>query len=192
MTTEPLRALESSPLFRWRAEARTANVAHLRATDSLNWRNFSLGAIAVMLATATGTSVFATLQHDVTIWVRVLVATLIVVSAMLTALQTYMRYGSRAEAHQRASRDYGNVVREITEVLDTHLAATALAERTHAIRRELDKIDDAAPNVAPYLWSWAVNSCAVSAATGRDPSTIGRGLGPRLRWMWTHSFRDAP
>jgi hypothetical protein len=192
MTTTPLRELESSPLLRWRAEARTANVAHLRATDSLNWRNFSLGAVAVMLAAATGTSVFATLQHDVTIWVRVVIATLIVVSAMLTALQTYMRYGSRAEAHQRASRDYGNVVREITEVLDAHLAATALAERTHAIRRELDKIDDAAPNVAPYLWSWAVNSCSVSAATGRDPSTIGRGFGPRLRWMWTHSFRGAP
>jgi len=179
-----------APLTGWRTEARTANVAHLRATDSLNWRNFSLGATAVMLATATGTSVFATLQHNVTLWVRVVVATLIVLSAVLTALQTYMRYGSRAESHQRASRDYGNAVREITEVLEAQLDPGALAARTDAIRLELNKIDGAAPNVSPYLWSWAVHAVEVSQRTGRDASTVARGLGPRLRWMWRHSFRD--
>jgi hypothetical protein len=176
----------------WMRQTRQANVAHLRATDSLNWRNFGFATLTVVFTTAVGSSVFATLEKNVTTWVRVVAASVSVLAAILTGLQSSLRYGSRAEAHRRAAREYGNVFRELEDLQQAHLAPEQQQERIEEIRRKLDKIDEDAPNVSAYLWAWAVSSVQRVEETGEDPSTIDRGIWPRIYWTLHHRLPARP
>jgi hypothetical protein len=108
-----------------------------------------------------------------------------VTAAALAALQNILRYGTRAEKHRRASRDYGIVMRWIRAVQAHGPPADAMNQAVEPIRRRLDEIDLDAPNVPADIWVWAV--CAVEKEISdprgsTDASTIGRYHWPRSWW----------
>jgi hypothetical protein len=169
----------------WRWIARTANVANLRATDSLNWRNFALGGTSTTLGAVVGLGIFATLQegshHP---WVRIVAGGVTFLAAGLAALWKYLSYPTRAKEHQVASREYGNLVRLIDRELNSGTQITsAVAER---IRKTMDRVDNASPNVSPFIWIWASEGVdaerkAIKAKRAPvDASTINRGALSRL------------
>jgi hypothetical protein len=183
----------SELLLQWRWTARTANVANLRATDSLGWRNFVLGGTAAVLGAVVSLGIFATLESsDVALGVRIAAGTVAALAAALTALGKYLNYASRAEAHRKASRAYGDLVRQIDAQLDCGEPLTLEAVTT--IRKAMDKIDDEAPNVAPLMWMWAAEGVQTERAAqdaGKpsvDASTVNRGARPRLRRLKTRLF----
>src|SRR5438128_9554757 len=101
-------------LSSWRWTARTANVANLRATDTLNSRNFALGGTSAVLGAIVGLGIFATLQEGaVHLWIRIVAGGVAFLAAGSAGLWKYLKYGPRVEAHQTASREYGNLVRRI-------------------------------------------------------------------------------
>jgi hypothetical protein len=168
-------------LENWRRNARTANVAHLRMTDTLAWRDFALGGLTAFLSAVVGAGVFASLQgSQAPLGLRIAAGALALAAAGLAALGPRLRYGSRVEAHRTASRAYGNLVREIDQALrDSRSQSTA---DVTAIREGIDKADADAPNVSAAIWIWA--DSAVRAEEGDpsvDASTIDRGLWPRLK-----------
>jgi hypothetical protein len=174
-------------------DARTANVAHLRATDSMGWRNFTLGAIVTVLSAVVASTGFATL-HTTDPSLRGILAGFVMLAAALSALQTYMRYGNRAAQHREASRNYGVVVRQVALTQEklrhaARLTADIQAEIA-AIEKALDAADRAAPNVSPFIWAWAVASVDASRTDGdlddRAATTLNRGLWPRIVWQFTH------
>ena len=176
-------------LTRWRWTCRTANVAHLRATDSLTFRNLALGGTSAVLGALVGLSVFASLQSsDVPLWVRIAAGGAAFAAAGSAALWKNLNYGPRIELHRTASRDYGNMVRQLDEALDADAAISDATVRP--IRTALDVIDKAAPNVSTAIWIWAV------AGVGKerrgevaDASTIDRGVWSRLTRFGTRVLR---
>lgn len=179
-------------LLKWRWNSRTANVAHLRATDSLTWRNFALGGTSAALGALVGLGVFATLQSShVPLGVRIAAGATAFVAASSAALWKYLNYSARIELHRTASRSYGNMVRQLDDTLAlAHASGRAPAEETvEHLRKTLDGIDVAAPNVPPGIWIWAVGGVAKEQ---RDPtidaSTIDRGLSSRLRRLGRRVF----
>jgi hypothetical protein len=167
-------------LTTWRWAVRTANVAHLRATDSLAWRNFALGGMSAVLGALVGLGVFATLQSShVSLGVRIAAGITAFAAAGSAALWKYLDYGPRIERHRGASRAYGNMVRQIDEVLNS--ATPITDDEVTTTRQAMDAIDDAAPNVSAAIWVWAVNGVAKEKADPTiDASTIDRGARSRL------------
>ena len=182
---------EKALLQHWAKQARTANVAHLRATDSMNRRSFALGATTTVLGTVVGTTVFASTQGSTNFNspLGYALASVSVLAAALAALQTYLRYSERAEKHRRASRQYGDIVRDIASVSNARLPVRELDKQVREVDGHLDLVDDPAPNVAPFVWAWAVWACAVAdPSPGFDPSSYGRGPWIRVRWAFIHRF----
>jgi hypothetical protein len=173
----------------WRWTARTANVANLRATDALNWRNFALGGVSAVLGAVVSLGIFATLQEGAhELWIRIVASGLAFLAASLAALWKYLNYSTRVKEHQAASRAYGNLVRQIDLELECNTPITsATAAR---IRKTMDKIDDASPNVSPFIWIWAdegVKQERAAVAKKRPPidaSTVNRGAWSRVQRLW--------
>jgi len=176
-------------LISWRWEARAANVAHLRATDSLSWRNFVLGGTSAALGAIVGLSIFATLQEGAHhLWVRIVAGGVAFLAAGLAALWKYLGYSERVEKHRVASRAYGNVVRQI----DLALGWPTITEiAVKEIRDEIDKTDTDAPNVSPFIWMGAVEAVIEERRTKKavDASSAGRGLASRLGRLWKRLAR---
>jgi hypothetical protein len=182
---------EEQLLEHWRKQARTANVAHLRATDSMSRRGFGLGATTTILGAVVGTSVFASAQSNANFNTPFgyVLGSLSVLAAVLAALQTYLRYSERAEKHRKASRQYGDAVRDIEAVQKARLARTELDKQVQTVDGRLDLVDDPAPNVPPFIWAWAVWTCHLAdPVPDFDPSSYGRGPWPRIRWAFVHRF----
>jgi hypothetical protein len=159
----------------WQWAARTANVAHLRATDSLNWRNFALGGTSAILGAVVGLGIFATLQEGSHhLWVRIAAGGVAFIAAGLAALWKYLNYTTRADEHRKASRDYGQFVRQV----DRELVCTTpiTCDAADKIRNALDKIDAAAPNVSPFIWAWAVDGVLKRTTSTRRRSTGHRSI----------------
>jgi hypothetical protein len=181
-------------LTTWRWNARTANVANLRTTDSLGWRNFVLGGTAAFLGAIVGLGIFATLESEkVALWVRIVAGAVAFSAAGLAALWKNLSYTSRIEEHRKASREYGDLVRQIDQQLNSGTQTTS-AEVT-SIREAMDKIDQAAPNVSPLTWMWAVAGVSEERKAREDDkpavdaSTVNRGAVSRLGRLWSRLFK---
>src|SRR4051812_10822647 len=83
-------------LVDWRHRARDAQYAHHLAADRFERLNYRLGIPAVVFSTVVGTAVFATLQKEVDLRIKISVGLISVAAAILTALQTFMRFSERA------------------------------------------------------------------------------------------------
>ncbi|HWJ51086.1 MAG TPA: SLATT domain-containing protein [Solirubrobacteraceae bacterium] len=168
----------------WRWELRTASVAHSRTTDVYGWRNFALGGFTAVLGAVVGASVFASLQGtQVALWIRIVAGAITIVAAALAALRGYLQYESRAERHRAASREYGNLVRELDLMLrrGDPIEHPAVA----GVRAKVDEIDMKAPNVPPAIWAWAVHGVKGERdATVADASIAFRGIQSRTARTW--------
>jgi len=133
-----------SLLHDWQRRAAVSQEAHYaRATRLANY-NIWFGVPVVALATFVGTSVFATLQEDVRIELRIAVGSISVLAAVLASLQTFLRFQERAEKHRVSAELWAAIRREIDEMLALH--PEYLAERSDPkkylddLRRRMDEV----------------------------------------------------
>jgi hypothetical protein len=190
---EEERARMSDPkikelLDKWRWDARTAQVAHLRETATLAWRDFVLGGLTAFLAGIVGVGVFASLQgSQAPLGIRIVAVVMTLITAGLVALRTRLDYGSRVESHRKASRHYTALVRECDQ---RRQAPNLLAEKDMTeIREKFDVADWEAADVSPWIWAWAVDCVRFErkqVEAGHEPPdavTIGRGFWSRLKQL---------
>lgn len=111
----------------------------------------------MILTTFVGTSVFATLGRNVDLWLRIGVGMISVLAAVLASLQTFLRFGERAEKHRSAAELWASIRREIDEMLALH--PTYLASRGDPkqylddLRRRMDEIAQQSPEMGVKgLW----------------------------------------
>lgn len=113
----------------------------------------------VILTTFVGTSVFATLGRNVDLWLRISVGMISVLAAVLASLQTFLRFGERAERHRSSAELWASIRREIDEMLALH--PTYLASRGDPkeylddLRGRMGEIAQQSPEMgATGLWPW--------------------------------------
>ena len=79
-----------------------AQIGHYRIASRLRTNNLLLGLPVVILTTAVGTSLFATLnQDDVAQGLRIIVGIISVLAAIFAGIQTFMNFAQRAEPARR-------------------------------------------------------------------------------------------
>jgi hypothetical protein len=129
----------------WYRRARESQFAHYAAAQPLARANYKLGLPVVALSTIVATSVFATLESATTAQYRIIVGLVSAAVAVLSALQTFLRFDERAEKHRAAGGQYGAIRRELEQ---TRAAGPPYdAQLITQIRQKFDSISEQAPEI---------------------------------------------
>jgi hypothetical protein len=107
-------------LREWSARAQASADAHYALCTRLSRSNIRFGVPVVILTTFVGTSVFATLQHHVNVGLRITVGMVSVLAAVLASLQTFLRFGERAEKHRTAAEAWAALRRDMEAMIALH------------------------------------------------------------------------
>ena len=134
----------------WHRRTRESQFAHYEAVKPLVRANTALGVIAVTLSTFVGTSLFATLEAQSVPEFRLFIGFVSVLAAVLSSLQTFLRYSERAEKHRGAAARFGSLRREI-EFLQAS-GAPYDKERIESLREKMDSISSEAPEISGRVW----------------------------------------
>lgn len=161
-------------LYDWHNRAASAQEAHYRLASQCRRRNVQLGIPAVVLSSMVGTSLFATLSKDsVSSGLRVAVGVVSVLAAVLVGLQTFLRFGERAEKHVVAADWYSAVRREAATLLALPPEAREPPRETlDRVRKEMSRVGQQSPEIPARLWS------QLAQAHGVQDSPPTRAMGP--------------
>jgi hypothetical protein len=143
---------------------------YLEAERYKRWHLW-LGIPAVIFSTVVGTAVFATLENQVGISARVIVALVSIAAAVLAGLQTFLRLSETAAAHAQAGDWYAAIKRDIEQ-----LRALRRDERGHAktctdvLRKEMNKVSQKSPELRESLWTDVAKRYGIDGQAGELPT----------------------
>jgi hypothetical protein len=145
-----------SLLQEWGRRANASSDAHYDAARHFSQLNYWIGIPAVVLSSLVGSAVFASLEKQVATGYRIGIGFLSVAAAVLSGVQTFLRYAERAEKHRLVGARYGFFVREVEGLLA--LAPADLAQKGSAlddVRAAQDKLAEEAPGLPHRIWKAA-------------------------------------
>ncbi|KAA3659376.1 MAG: DUF4231 domain-containing protein [Chloroflexi bacterium] len=134
-------------LEQWRMRSQRNRAFHYEASRSSQRYHYALGIPTVGLSTMVATLGFLSLSGTVSFWINALVAGLGSLAAILAALQTFLNFGSRAEAHRKAGVRYGNITRDIEATLATPRHQRGAIEQI--VNRFVERMNSAASEAPP-------------------------------------------
>jgi hypothetical protein len=139
----------------WLRRVAAAEAGHRQDSARLRRGSLMLGVPVVVLTTVVGTSVFASLQDgNVRTGVRILIGSLSILAAVLSSLQTFLRFGMRAEAHRIAAFRYETLRRDMTQVLALPRASRPDPVRQlDSARQRLDRYAKESPTIDERRWA---------------------------------------
>jgi hypothetical protein len=126
--------------------SRSRAIGHRDNSHSWDKVNYGLGIPAVVAATVAGTSAFSDFdQHNVVAGVLALL------SAVLTALTTFLDPSKNARLHQQASTRYGELCGEFRRFrqidVEQGAASEKLKNRLDALVKQFNKTDEESPTL---------------------------------------------
>jgi hypothetical protein len=173
-TTPTRRARETTPKVAWddsvedlyeswHRRVAAAEHGHRLMGDRLRRRYLLLGIPVVIFTTLVGTSAFASISKaqgnsiqgldidpDV---VLVVVGTISVMAAVLSSLQTFLRYATRAEGHRIAALRYETLRRDMATTLALPREARGQADRDlDSVRQRMDRYAKESPTIGERQW----------------------------------------
>jgi hypothetical protein len=139
-------------LERWLKRLRESQFSHYEAAKMLGRSNYILGIPALILSTFVGTSIFASLGKTLEPTLQIFVGIISVITAILSALQTFLGFSDRAAKHRETASRYGAARRRIEEILAVTGGAEISPDEVKQVRKEIDSISAEAPNVPDKIW----------------------------------------
>jgi hypothetical protein len=145
---------ERALLTDWLARASAAQHAHYYLMTRLRRKNLWLGLPVVVLTTAVGTSIFATVQKgDVPTALRIVVGLISLVAAVLASIQGFLKLAERAERNGAAADWFSSVRRDIEVIQATPETQRGRPEDVLALlRKEINKAVQNYPEVGEKVW----------------------------------------
>jgi hypothetical protein len=136
-------------LQKWRNGIKIAHNSHLRAASYFTTRGRMLSVPVVIFTTIVGTAVFTSIASNGTssIVLQVLAGFLSIAAAVLSSLNASLNYGELAERHRSAAVKYGNLRREIEQLLCFIDTKTDLDATMKDLRTRWDAVDLEAPEI---------------------------------------------
>ena len=147
----------------WHRRVAAAEHGHRVMAGRLRRRHLIIGITVVVLATLLGTGAFASLREtdsrsittpgvDPTV-ALILIGSISVLVAFLSAMQTFVRYSTRAEGHRIAALRYETLRREMATTLAIPREARDLPDRAlHRVRQRMDRYAKESPTIGERLW----------------------------------------
>lgn len=161
----------------WRFRMHRVQLAHYECARHFERLHLWLGLPAVALSTLVGTTVFASLSKVTDISLQITVGLLSVVAAVLTGLQTFLRYSELAEKHRLAGARFANLKHRI-ELLTAFPPATETEYNSslHGVEEVWSKLREESPMLPGRIWRRIEKSVVLGAPLYPDAalSTNGR------------------
>jgi hypothetical protein len=155
----------------WERRAAAAAEVHFQLAESLSRWNIYLGVPVVALSAIVGTALFASLAHDVNVGLRIAAGTISVITAVLASIQTFLRFGARAEQHRVAAERWSAIRREIEKVcaLPPKLAGDP-KQVLDDVGARMDEAADKAPAMPDKRWKRALAKRERATTRQRRPA----------------------
>lgn len=147
---------ESALLSSWGRRAEAAKHAHYLLATRLRRRNLWIGIPAVVVSAVVGTSLFASLANGtegLPVELRVVIGSLSVSAAVLSAMQTFLRFAERSERHAQAGDWYASIKRKIDQI-----EAFPPGDRgdpkqeLNSLRKEISEAGQTYPQIGESVW----------------------------------------
>lgn len=145
--------LKADLLKYWRFRIHRVQIAHYECARYFERLHLWLGLPAVVLSTVVGTTVFASLSKVTDLAFQIAVGLLSVIAAVLTGLQTFLRYSELAERHRLVGARFANLKHRI-ELLTAFPPATE-AEFNSSLQSVEDawsKLREESPMLPGRIW----------------------------------------
>ena len=147
----------------WHRRVAAAEHGHRLMADRLHRRYLLLGIAVVVFTTLVGMSAFASISkaHGNSIQgldidpdiVLVAVGTVSVLAAVLSSLQTLLRYATRAEGHRIAALRYETLRRDMATTLALPREARGQPDRDlDSVRQRMDRYAKESPTIGERRW----------------------------------------
>lgn len=127
-------------LERWIQRLTILERCHFEATVPLARLNLGLGIPVVILSTIVGTTVFATLEKSIDDTIKIAVALTSVTAAVLSSLQTFLRFSENVEKHKASAFKAGSIRREIELILVAKDIETIPDDKISSLREQIEQI----------------------------------------------------
>lgn len=148
----PISDTKLQLLTSWHKRLREVQNSHYEAAKPLASMNLRLGIPVVLLTTLVGTSVFASLQKEVHIGIKIAVGFISVTAAILASLQTFLRFSEKAEIHRSIGAHAGVIRREVEQLFAMGDIEHISEGRLNKIREQIDQISINAPSIPDRIW----------------------------------------
>jgi len=156
-------------LQQWHTGVRILHHAHTRAAVSFERYGRLLGVPVVIVSTAVGTSIFAGTHNNPKL--TIVAGLLSFTAAVLSSLQTALKYPELATQHKAAALKYGQFRRQLEIQMVAKLPEEPkLAELLNNFQTEWNALDDQCPNIPQSIYRKSVE--AVSSGTARDSHSL--------------------
>ncbi|HET7235187.1 MAG TPA: SLATT domain-containing protein [Actinomycetota bacterium] len=165
----------------WHRRVAAAEHGHRLMADRLRRRYLMLGIPVVVLTTVVGTSAFASVQNasetgdgaaNSQTWL-IVVGVISVLAAVLSSLQTFLRYATRAEGHRIAALRYETLRRDMAETLALPRDARGQPEGSlNSARQRMDRYAKESPTIGERMWVHLANVFHLSTV---PPDPVWRG-----------------
>ena len=161
----------------WRQRTAAASEAHYKLASALRRKNLMLGVPVVVFSSSVGTSLFATLADPNAVIppaFKIAIGLISLVAAILAALQTFLRFGERAEKHVVAADWYAAVRRDIDQLLALSAKERGTPKSCFdRLRKEMSKVGQQSPEIGDRLWKvmakkYGVHDSAPATAAGKQ------------------------
>lgn len=139
----------------WRNRVYAAQSAHYGAADLFRVLNYLVGVPAVIFSSIVGTALFANLEGEGarSTTTMVLVASASILAAVLTGLQTFLRFAERAAHHATAGDWYSAIRRDIEQLLSLPVEIRGKPKDClDRIRKEMNRASQDSPELSGRQW----------------------------------------
>jgi hypothetical protein len=158
-------------LERWRSRASRMQLAHRKAAREFDSRHLWLGLPAIAFSTVVGTTIFASLSENREIWLRILVGLLSVTAALLTALQTFLKYSELSEKHRVAGAKFASLKHRIELISAMPLPPLdELKQQLTMIEDHWERVREESPNLPARIWQDIEKSLGLGEYSNQQPS----------------------
>lgn len=138
----------------WLRRARESQHSHHEAGKFCRAINYWFAAPVIIITTVVGTAAFASIEKQVSDSAKIWFGVVSLLAAVLSALQTHFQFSERSEKHKSLGATYGNIRREIEEVLSLPPGQRGDMKKVMSrIRERLDAIASEGPVVSRRIFN---------------------------------------
>lgn len=137
----------------WLRRAAESQYAHYECAKHFARQNYFLGVPVVVISAIVGTAIFASLEKQPDLWIRVVAGLTSVTAGVLSALQTFLRFAERAEKHRAAGATFGAIRRQLQQLAELRDGTgPEVGEALDRIRERFDSLAQQSPEIPKPMW----------------------------------------
>ncbi len=142
---------EDTLITQWLNGLSRLHRGHFAAAKACELNNVCLGVPVIVLTTIVGSAVFSSVQSDTSTSTKIIVGVLSITAAVLSGLQTFLKFSERAARHKVTATKYGILRRELEQAIALTGGRKLEKSFMDSLRARWDSLDEESPTVPERL-----------------------------------------